>query len=319
MGRGKYLEKKKKMTAPCIMAKKAAKEKIVVLTAYDYPFAKIADDAGVDIILVGDSLGTVVQGRKNTIPVTMDEMIYHTSLVSRAAPSALVVFDMPFMSYQESPEQAKRNAGRALKEAGAEAVKLEGGANMARTIEAIVSIDIPVMAHIGLTPQSIHRLGGYKVQGREEAQRRKLLDDARAVAEAGAFAVVLELVPAEVAAEITEMLSIPTIGIGSGPGCDGQVLVMHDMLGLYPDIKFRFVKQYANLHAESKHAIEEYCQEVRGRKFPDLRAQLLQGREKRKMKKPQVIKSVKKNAGRGGKSQTPGQKNRLCPDHGLSA
>ena len=262
------MEKKKKMTAPSVTAKKAVKEKIVVLTAYDYPFAKIADDAGVDVILVGDSLGTVVQGRKNTIPVTMDEMIYHTSLVSRAAPNALVIFDMPFMSYQESPEQAKRNAGRALKEAGAEAVKLEGGANMAQTIEAIVNIDIPVMAHIGLTPQSIHRLGGYKVQGREEAQRRKLLDDARAVAEAGAFAVVLELIPSEVAAEITEMLSIPTIGIGSGPNCDGQVLVMHDMLGLYPDLKFRFVKQYAKLYAESKSAIEEYCREVRDKKFP---------------------------------------------------
>jgi 3-methyl-2-oxobutanoate hydroxymethyltransferase len=268
LSRGNYLEKKKKMTAPSVTAKKAVKEKIVVLTAYDYPFAKIADDAGVDVILVGDSLGTVVQGRKNTIPVTMDEMIYHTSLVSRAAPNALVIFDMPFMSYQESPEQAKRNAGRALKEAGAEAVKLEGGANMAQTIEAIVNIDIPVMAHIGLTPQSIHRLGGYKVQGREEAQRRKLLDDARAVAEAGAFAVVLELIPSEVAAEITEMLSIPTIGIGSGPNCDGQVLVMHDMLGLYPDLKFRFVKQYAKLYAESKSAIEEYCREVRDKKFP---------------------------------------------------
>ena len=263
------MEKKKKITVPCIMAKKAAGEKIVMLTAYDYPFAKIADHAGVDIILVGDSLGTVVQGRKNTLKVTMDEMLYHASMVSRAAERALGVFDLPFMSYQESLEQARRNAGRALKEAGAEAVKLEGGTNMSKTIEAIVSIDIPVMAHIGLTPQSIHKLGGYKVQGREDDQRRKLLNDAKAVEQAGAFALVLELVPAELAEEITEMLSIPTIGIGSGVHCDGQVLVLHDLLGLYPENRFRFVKQYAGLYQQARQAIEQYGQEVREQKFPD--------------------------------------------------
>jgi 3-methyl-2-oxobutanoate hydroxymethyltransferase len=250
------------------MAMKQRSEKITMITAYDFPFAKIADDAGADILLVGDSLGTVIQGNKNTIPVTMEHMLYHTEMVSRASQTALVLFDMPFMSYQESIEQAKRNAGRALKEAGAAAVKLEGGVNMKKTIEAIVDIDIPVMGHIGFTPQSIHRFGGNKVQGREEAGRKKLLADAAAVEEAGAFAMVLELVPAELAREITEMVGIPTIGIGSGPDCDGQVLVMHDLLGIYPDSKFRFVKQYANLYEQSKKAIGSYCEEVRAEKFP---------------------------------------------------
>ena len=263
------MEKKKKITVPCLQAMKASGEKLVMLTAYDYPFARIADQAGVDIILVGDSLGTVVQGRKNTLRVTMEEMLYHTSLVSRAAEHSLVVFDMPFMSYQESLEQARRNAGRAIKESGAEAVKLEGGTNMQKTIEAIVNIDIPVMAHIGLTPQSIHKLGGHKVQGREEAKRRKLLNDAKAVEQAGAFAVVLELLPAELAGEITELLTIPTIGIGSGIDCDGQVLVLHDLLGLYPENRFRFVKQYANLYEQARQAIEQYGEDVRTQKFPD--------------------------------------------------
>ncbi len=258
----------KKITIPELVAKKEQGEKITMITAYDYPFAKIVDEAGIDIILVGDSVSTVVQGLDNTLPVTMEEMIYHTKLVCRARQRALVVFDLPFMSYQESVEQAKRNAGRAIKESGAEAVKLEGGANMAKTIEAIVNIDIPVMAHIGLTPQSIHRMGGYKVQGREERQRKKLLDDARAVEEAGAFSVVLECIPAEVAKEISEMLTIPTIGIGSGINCDGQVLVLHDLLGLYPGRKFKFVKQYANLYEITKKAVEEFCQEVRDKKFP---------------------------------------------------
>jgi len=193
-----------------------------------------------------------------------------------------VVFDLPFMSYQESPEQAKRNAGRALKETGVEAVKLEGGTNMARTIEAIVNMDVPVMAHIGLTPQSVNRIGGYKVQGREQAQRRKLLDDAQAVAEAGAFAVVLELVSAELAAEITAALSIPTIGIGSGAGCDGQVLVMHDLLGIYPNMSLRFVKQYANIYEQSQQAIGNYCREVKAGAFPEQKHSFYSDREKEK-------------------------------------
>jgi 3-methyl-2-oxobutanoate hydroxymethyltransferase len=262
------MEPRKKVTLPCLMAMKDRGEKIAMVTAYDFPFAKIADDAGADIILVGDSLGTVVQGKKNTIPVTMEQMIYHTEMVGRAAASAFVLFDMPFMSYQESAEQARKNAGRALKETGAQAVKLEGGVNMKDTIASIVAVDIPVMGHVGFTPQSIHRIGGNKVQGREESARKRILADAAAVEEAGAFAIVLELVPAELAREITETLSIPTIGIGSGPDCDGQVLVMHDLLGLYPDAKFRFVKQYANLYEESKRAFASYFEEVKTQKFP---------------------------------------------------
>jgi len=262
------MEKKKKITILDLGAMKAQGQKITMLTAYDYPFAKIVDDAGIDLILVGDSVGTVVQGVPNTLPVTMEEMIYHTRMVARARERAMVILDLPFMSYQESIEQAKRNSGRALKEANAEAVKLEGGANMAATIEAIVNIDIPVMAHIGLTPQSVHRLGGFKVQGRDEQKRRKLLEDARAVEEAGAFALVLELVPAEVAGEITEMLSIPTIGIGAGIDCDGQVLVLHDLLGFNPSRKLKMVKQYADLYQESRKAVEEFCREVREKKFP---------------------------------------------------
>ena len=262
------MEKKKKLTILDLAEMKLHKELITMITAYDYPFGKIVDDAGIDIILVGDSVGTVVQGVANTLPVTMDEMVYHTRLVNRARERAVLVFDLPFMSYQEGVEQARKNAGRAIKETGAEAVKLEGGANMAETIEAIVSIDIPVMAHIGLTPQSVHKLGGFRVQGRDEEKRKKLIEDAKAVENAGAFAVVLELVPAEVAKEITEMLSIPTIGIGSGIDCDGQVLVLHDLLGLNPGRKLKMVKQYANVYEIAKKAVEEFCQEVRGRKFP---------------------------------------------------
>jgi len=262
------MDKKKKLTILDLAEMKLRKEPITMITAYDYPFAKIVDDAGIDIILVGDSVGTVVQGVANTLPVTMEEMVYHTRLVNRARERALLVFDLPFMSYQEGLEQARRNAGRAIKESGAEAVKLEGGANMAKTIEAIVNIDIPVMAHIGLTPQSVHKLGGFRVQGRDEQKRKKLIEDAKAVENAGAFAVVLELVTCEVAKEITEMLSIPTIGIGSGIDCDGQVLVLHDLLGINPGRKLKMVKQYANVYEITKKAVEEFCQEVRERKFP---------------------------------------------------
>ncbi|OGP59335.1 MAG: 3-methyl-2-oxobutanoate hydroxymethyltransferase [Deltaproteobacteria bacterium RBG_13_61_14] len=243
-------------------------EKITMLTAYDYAFGKIVDACGVDIILVGDSVGTVVQGVANTLPVTMEEMIYHTRMVARGRARALLVFDMPFMSYQESVEQARRNAGRAIKESGAEAVKLEGGENVAEAIAAIVNMDVPVMAHIGLTPQSVHRMGGFKVQGREAKQRKKLLADAKAVEDAGAFAVVLECVPAELAAEITRRLKIPTIGIGSGIRCDGQVLVIHDLLGLYTDRKISFVKQYVNLNQAIVKAVVTYLDEVRRGAFP---------------------------------------------------
>lgn len=257
-----------KVTILDMQAMKERGEKIVMLTAYDYPSAMMADAGGVDMILVGDSVGTVIQGEPTTLPVTMEHMLYHTRLVAKAVKRSMVVFDMPFMSYQESLVQARRNAGKALKEAGAEAVKLEGGANMAGVIEAIAEIDIPVMGHIGLTPQSIHRMGGYKVQGRTSAQRKKLIADAKAVEKAGAFSLVMECVPATVAAEITATIKIPTIGIGCGPDCDGQVLVWHDVLGVYSGRKLTFVKKYADLNSVIKKAVKGYVKEVREVTFP---------------------------------------------------
>ncbi|HXF76447.1 MAG TPA: 3-methyl-2-oxobutanoate hydroxymethyltransferase [Methylomirabilota bacterium] len=257
-----------KVTVPHILKMKQRGEKITCLTAYDYSFARILDEAGVEMLLVGDSLGCVVQGNPNTLAVTMDEMIYHTRLVARGRKRALVIGDMPFLSYQASREQALINAGRFLKEAGAEAVKLEGGVAMKETIAAIVSAGIPVMGHIGLTPQSVHRFGGYKIQGREKASREIILRDAEAVQEAGAFSVVLEGVPLDLAREITERLAIPTIGIGAGTHCDGQVLVIHDMLGLFDDFTPKFVKRYADLKAVMTVAVKSYIGEVKERKFP---------------------------------------------------
>lgn len=252
------------MTVPVVRGRKS-KEKLTMLTAYDYPFARIMDNAGIDIILVGDSVGSVMLGYPNTIPVTIEDMIHHTKPVVKATKNALVVIDMPFMSYQESMEQARRNAGRMIKESGAEAVKLEGGVGMKEVIKAIVDIDIPVMGHIGLTPQSVHRMGGYKVQKEEE----RLIADAMAVEEAGAFSVVLECVPRDISKKITEMLSIPTIGIGAGPDCDGQVLVLHDLLGILSDFRPKFVKSYLNMREEVEKGIKEYIEEVRGGIFPD--------------------------------------------------
>lgn len=257
-----------KVTIPQILRMKREGKKIPVLTAYDYPTARILDEEGIPIILIGDSVGMVVGGYKTTLPVTMEEMIYHTKAVARGRKRALLVADMPFLSYQVSLEEAKRNAGMLLKEGMAEAVKLEGGRKMADTIRALVDIDIPVMGHIGLTPQSIHRMGGYRWQGRNPEERRKLLEDAKAVEEAGAFSVVLEGIPAGVAKEITETLTIPTIGIGAGPYCDGQVLVLHDMLGLNPDFKPLFVKRYADLYGLIKGAVREYKKEVEEGLFP---------------------------------------------------
>jgi 3-methyl-2-oxobutanoate hydroxymethyltransferase len=257
-----------KVTVPGITSMKEQGKKITMLTAYDTPFARILDQAGVDILLVGDSVGSVVAGYPNTLPVTIDEMIYHTRAVVRGAERSLVVIDMPFMSYQISIEDAKRNAGRMIKESGAEAVKLEGGVNVKEAIEAIVAIDIPVMGHIGLTPQSIHQMGGFKVQGKVEEQKQKIMADAVAVEEAGAFSVVLECIPTELAQEITEQLSIPTIGIGAGVHCDGQVLVIHDVLGLMGDFRPKFVKSYVDLHKIISQAVEEYLDEVRKGKFP---------------------------------------------------
>jgi len=257
-----------KVTVPGIMSMKEEGKKITMLTAYDTPFARILDQAGVDILLVGDSVGSVVAGYPNTLPVTIDQMIYHTQAVTRGAERTLVVIDMPFMSYQISIEDAKRNAGRMVKESGAEAVKLEGGVNIKKTIEAIVAIDIPVMGHIGLTPQSVHQMGGFKVQGKVEEQKQKIIADAVAVEEAGAFSVVLECIPTELAQEITEQLSIPTIGIGAGMHCDGQVLVIHDLLGLLGDFRPKFVKSYIDLRAVISQAVEEYMKEVQKGAFP---------------------------------------------------
>jgi len=251
---------------------KAARTPIAMLTAYDYPFARIFDQAGIDVLLIGDSLGMVVQGADSTLPVTLGEIIYHVKMVVRGRQRALVVADLPFLTYQVSVEQALRNAGRLIKEGGAEAVKLEGGITMAETIRRLVDIDIPVMGHIGLTPQSVHRMGGHRVQGRQSGKgpgcRERLLEDAIAVEQAGAFSIVLEGIPAELAREITDRASIPTIGIGAGAACDGQVLVMHDVLGLSEAFVPRFAKPYANLWQDASAAAASYIREVRERAFP---------------------------------------------------
>lgn len=257
----------KKTTIIDILRMKAEGRKIPVLTAYDYPTARVLDEAGIPLILVGDSAGMVFAGQENTLSVTMDDMKYHTRAVAKGSKNALIAADMPFLSYQVSIQDAKKNAGLLVKQ-GAEAVKLEGGLNMADTIKAIVDIDIPVMGHIGLTPQSIHRMGGYRIQGREKKQRERLLDDASAVEKAGAFCIVLEGMPADLAKEITEAIAIPTIGIGAGPYCDGQVLVIHDVLGLYDDVKPKFIKRYANLRELIFSAATEYIDDVAKGRFP---------------------------------------------------
>jgi len=255
-----------RVTIRTLAQRKRKREPFSMLTAYDCTFARIFDGAGIDVLLVGDSLGNVVQGEETTLPVTLDEVIYHTRMVARGVRRALLVGDMPFGSYQVGPEDAVRSAIRLVKEGGAHAVKLEGGRHVAAAIERIVSAEIPVMGHVGLTPQAVHRMGGMRVQGRGEA-RERVLADARAVEAAGAFAVVLEGMPSELAAEITAQLSIPTIGIGAGRGCDGQVLVMHDMLGL-SDWTPGFVKQYASLGALAAQAARAYAADVAHGKFP---------------------------------------------------
>lgn len=242
--------------------------RIVMLTAYDYPMAKIIDEAGIDIILVGDSLGMVVLGFDSTLKVTMDMMVHHCAAVSRGVNNALVVADMPFMSYKISPEQALENAGRLIQEGGVEAVKIEGGAEMCHITERLVKAGIAVMGHIGLTPQSIHLLSGYKVQGKNHQQVKKLLDDASALEAAGVFSLVVEAVPEEVGKYITENVSIPTIGIGAGRFCDGQVLVINDLIGLTFGRVPKFVKQYRNLKEEIKQAVCEFIDDVRQQKFP---------------------------------------------------
>lgn len=243
-------------------------EKLTMLTAYDYTTAKLLDESGVDSILVGDSLGMVVLGYDDTLSVTMEDMIHHSAAVARGAKNALVITDMPFMSYQTSVYDAVVNAGRLVKEGKAQAVKLEGGIEFCEHIKAIVKASIPVCAHIGLTPQSVNAFGGFKVQGKGKEEAQRLLDEARAVEEAGAFAVVLECVPAKLAKKISESISIPTIGIGAGAGCDGQVLVYQDMLAMYSDFKPKFVKQYAQIGNVMKDAFRQYIDEVKSGAFP---------------------------------------------------
>jgi 3-methyl-2-oxobutanoate hydroxymethyltransferase len=257
-----------RVTVPSLRVRKQRGERIAMLTAYDHAFAAIFDSAGIDVLLVGDSLGNVVQGLDTTLPVTLDETVYHTRLVARAARRALVVADLPFGSYQISPEDALRSSVRCLKEGGAQAVKLEGGRGIAETIARIVAAEIPVMGHVGLTPQAIHRMGGHRVQGRGEEGRARVLADALAVEEAGAFAIVLEGIPAEIAREVTASVAVPTIGIGAGVHCDGQVLVMHDMLGL-GEWTPSFVKRYAALGSLASQAARAFAEEVRESKFPD--------------------------------------------------
>jgi len=257
-----------RVTVPSLARRKLRGQKITMLTAYDFTFAQIFDGAEIDVLLVGDSLGNVMQGQDTTLPVTLDDIVYHTRAVARGAQRALVVADMPFGSYQISPEDAVRNAIRCIKDGGAQAVKLEGGVHMAETIARISVADIPVMGHVGLTPQSIHRMGGHRVQGRNEDDRDRVLADARAVEAAGAFALVIEGVPADLAREITQSVAIPTIGIGAGVDCDGQVLVMHDLLGL-TDWSPSFAKQYANLGSLAAQAARSFAEEVGNAKFPD--------------------------------------------------
>jgi len=257
-----------KNTVVTMQKQKDEHDKITMLTAYDYSMAKLIDSTGVNSILVGDSLGMVMLGYKDTLSVTMEDMIHHTRAVSRGAENALVVADMPFMSYQTSVYDARLNAGRLIKEGGAQAVKLEGGATVAPQIKAIVAASIPVVAHIGLTPQSVNAFGGFKVQGKSETEAQKLLDDARAVEDAGAFCVVLECVPSALAALISSKLSIPTIGIGAGAGCDGQVLVYQDMLKMFSDFKPKFVKNFADIGQNMRDAFGSYIDEVKAITFP---------------------------------------------------
>jgi 3-methyl-2-oxobutanoate hydroxymethyltransferase len=257
-----------RVTTATLQEMKASGEKITLLTAYDYPTARLLDEAGIDILLVGDSLGNVVLGYENTLPVTMDESIHHTSAVARGAKRAIVVGDMPFLSYQLSLDEAVYNGGRYLKEAGAQAVKLEGGQERANVVKAMAETGVPVMGHLGLTPQSVNALGGYHVQGKSEAAAKRLIEDALALEDAGIFALVLECVPQQLAREVTARLQIPTLGIGAGPDCSGQVLVVHDMLGVTGGKVPKFVKQYANLHDTVIEALQTFKDEVQSGQFP---------------------------------------------------
>ena len=263
-----HASEERPVTVPRIRKMKRDGTRITMVTAYDATFARLFDEAGIDVLLVGDSLGMVVQGHDSTLPVTVDEVIYHCRAVARGTRRAHVVGDMPFLSWQVSPEQALTNAGRFLSEGGAQSVKLEGGVDAAPTIERIVHAGIPVMAHVGLTPQSVHAMGGFRVQGKSERAAARVLADAKAVADAGAYSVVLEGIPTDLAKRITDEVDIPTIGIGAGPHCDGQVLVCYDLLGLTPDLKPKFVKRYAEFFEEGLTAARRYRDEVRAGVFP---------------------------------------------------
>lgn len=260
----------RKITTRSLLQMKEAGEVITALTAYDFLMAQLIDRAGVDLILVGDSAGMVVQGFETTIPVTMEQMLYHSAVVARGVERALVVADMPFMSYQVNPDEALRNAGRMIKESSVEAVKLEGGEIICPTIRRIVDVGIPVMGHLGLTPQSIHKFGTYQVRATEPEEAEALRRDARALEDAGVFGIVIEKVPAEVAREISSTIKVPVIGIGAGPGCDGQILVSQDMLGIYTRFHPRFVRRYAELGREMQSAFERYAKDVRAGEFPSL-------------------------------------------------
>jgi 3-methyl-2-oxobutanoate hydroxymethyltransferase len=279
---------RKKVTVPGIIRMKRKGKKIAMLSVYDYPTARLADEAGADIILVGDSLGMVLLGYETTLPVTMDEMLCHVKAVARARPAALVVADMPFMSFQVSPRDALENVGRMLKEGGADAAKIEGGRCMAPTARAISEAKIPVMGHVGLTPQAIRRFGGYRVQGKSEAGRAGVVEDARALEEAGCFAIVLEGIPWSLAQEITEEVSIPTIGIGAGPYCDGQVLVGHDILGFYEGRVPRFVRTYADLRGIVREAFSEYIADVKSGAFPSLEESYENAQDSKEDRQPEA-------------------------------
>lgn len=259
---------KQKVTITDLRQKKVNKQKITMLTAYDYPFASFVDQAGIDMILVGDSVGMVVLGYDSTVPVTMDEMIHHCKAVRRGAKHAFLIGDMPFMSYNITPEQAIRNAGRFMKEAGCDAVKLEGGLEVVDTVKAIINAGIPVMAHLGLTPQTVSKLGGFKIQGKDVETARRIIEASLAMEQAGVFSILLECVPDKLAGLITRRVKVPTIGIGAGPECDGQVLVTHDLLGLFEKFIPKFVKQYTKLSIPILEALEKFKQDVTSGSFP---------------------------------------------------
>jgi 3-methyl-2-oxobutanoate hydroxymethyltransferase len=299
-----------KVTVNTLAKMKTEHRKIAMVTAYDASFARLVDQAGADIILVGDSLGMVVQGGGNTLPVTMEEMIYHCRSVVRGTERAQVVGDMPFMSYQASIEDGIRNAGRLVKEGGVGAVKLEGGAEYAELASRLSKIGIPVMGHIGLTPQSLHTMGGFKVQGREQSKAKQLVEDALALEEAGCYALVLEGIPLELAQEITAELTIPTIGIGAGVHCDGQVLVIYDLLGMNEEFRPKFVKRYDNLAVRIRTAVEQYVTEVRNEQFPDLEHSFTKDQPRSENATP--YGSAKAAVGGGGAERDPDATGAAC-------